>query len=445
MKNRDYYLNHIEYLSAEELAAGIADGIVTLKELQDTHNFDSSKQKNVKGILSKRDDATYFSANTEADLRHYITVYPNGNHVAEANSRLRKLQEERETYESKKKERETLLRNIRRDINEYDPDEIINKLTREDLDALCGEIGVDPAIVRNYSQPVLKLNDIPESEADVPVGYTDVFFWGIPSSGKTCALSAIFSTIKSEYSMESPDSAKKFGATYRDSLINIFKNGYGNLPGRTADDRTQYMPFLLYRRGERNKRKISFFELSGEVFKYFYELANNSRIIDSSQKDDIEKSFQTLDLLLRSSNQKIHYFFIDYNQETKHSEDSNGLTQSNYLEAAATYFRDRNDIFKRRTDAVYVVVTKSDEIKGADAKTQAGNFLDENFGSFMDVLRNQCRGYSIDFKVKLFSIGDVYFKRICRINKSYSKDIINDLLEKVRPDGNGFLRTIFNS
>src|SRR5690606_14273387 len=152
--------------------------------------------------------------------------------------------------------------------------------------------------------------------------------------------------------------------------------------------------------------------LSGEVFKYFFELVNNSQIINDYDREAIENSFITLDLLLNSNNQKIHFFFIDYNQETKHATDNNGLTQSNYLEAAATYFRDKSNIFRKKTDAVYVVITKSDEIKEKDRGGAAKVFLQEHFGSFMDVLKNQCRTNSVDFKVKLFSIGNVYFKRI---------------------------------
>ena len=205
------------------------------------------------------------------------------------------------------------------------------------------------------------------------------------------------------------------------------------------------MPFLFYKRGEKHKRKISFFELSGEVFKYFYEVVYNSQIINDYDRDAIEKSFRTLDLLLNSNNQKIHFFFIDYNQETKHTADINGLTQSNYLEAAATYFRDRNNIFRKKTDAVYVIITKSDEIKGDDRMEIAKSFLQENFGSFMDVLKNQCQNNSVDFKVKLFSIGDVYFKKICKVNRSYANDIIQDLLNRVKPSNNNIFKKFFNS
>jgi hypothetical protein len=446
MEEQDY-INQIEHLNADQIAEGISEGKITFKKLRETGIFDASKQKSVKNILQKKDDEAYFTAHSIEELKRYLSIFPNGSHVSAAQDKIQKIQDKLDEEKRKKEDREKLLREIKEDINEYRTDEIIEKLSDEDLDNLCDELNIDSSVVRKYQAPTLRFNenDIPKEEKDIPAGYTDIFFWGIPSSGKTCALAAILGTIKKNYSMEAPESGKKFGASYRESLVNIFRNDTGYLPGRTRDDITQYIPFLLYKRGEKNKRKVSFFELSGEVFKYFHEEANNSQVINDYNRDAIEKSFETIDLLLKSNNQKIHFFFIDYNKETKHTEDNNGLTQINYLEAAATYFRDRSDIFKRKTDAVYVIITKSDEIKGENKVEIAKDFLQQNFGSFMDVLKNQCNNYSVDFKIKLFSIGDVYFKSICKLDRSYSEDIIKDLLVKVKPANNNRFKNFFNS
>ncbi len=446
-------VNRLEDFSAVDILNYLSEKNISFEVFSDTvknvGGWDSAeKRKNVQALLKQKDNDIYKSAlakNTVEAYRNYLSMYRTGNHSAEAQAKIQSLVEEDIIIVQQKEQREKMLREIKEDINEYTPDEIIEKLSSEVLDNLCYELSIDVQLIKNYKEPPLKFNDIPQNENDVPEGYTDVFFWGIPSSGKTCALSAIFSTIKKDFSMEAPDCEKKFGATYRDSLVNIFNKDCGYLPGRTNQDRTQYMPFLFYKRGERNKRKISFFELSGEVFKYFYEVANGVAIIDDYTRDDIEKSFQTLKLLLNSDNQKIHFFFIDFNQETKHTIDDNNLTQSNYLEAAATYFRDHKEIFKKRTDAVYVVVTKSDEIKGNNRTEIAKSFLDDNFGSFMDVLKNQCKVNDIEFKVKIFSIGSVYFKKICKIDRSYSTAIINDLLERVRPVSNSRIGKFFNS
>ncbi len=444
MEKKDY-ITQIEDLTAEQIADGITNGIVTFEELRNTLQFDASIQRSVRGILKKKDDDAFNLAQTIYDLETYLRVFPDGSNVSAAQAKLQQLQDDENEKERKRAEREKMLRKIEEDINEYGPDEIVDILSENDLNILCDRLGINASDVYNYTEPNLRFNDIPQDESDIPSDYTDIFFWGIPSSGKTCALAAILSTIDKNYTMEAPDTDQKFGSTYRTSLVNMFRNNVGNLPGRTVKDRTQYMPFLFYKRGEKNKRKISFFELSGEVFQYFFEVVNNSQVINEYDREAIEKSFRTLALLLNSNNQKIHFFFIDYNQETKHTADNNGLTQSDYLGAAATYFRDRNNIFRKKTDAVYVVITKSDEIKEDDKVETAKVFLQDNFGSFMDVLKNQCKSNSVDFKTKLFSIGDVYFKRICKINKSYSDDIIQDLLKRVKPSSSNIFKNFFNS
>jgi len=457
--NKEEIIARLEDLSAEQIAGFILKGTVTLEELIDgvkkgRFEWGHESQKKVKALLKKEDDNVFVAANTVAELQHYLSIFPEGSHVAEAREDIKRLEDNKNAEERKQLVREKMLEELREDINEYTPEEVRDNLNPKDLNDLCREYGIDVQKIKDYKEPDLFFDDIPQSEDDIPKGYTDVFFWGIPSSGKTCALSTIFNTIKKSYAMEAPDCDQKFGTIYRDSLINIFRNDdWGYLPGRTNRDRTQYMPFLFYQRGEDKKRKISFFELSGEVFKYFYEKAYNTKIDqDDYDRSDILKSFETLELLLKSDNQKIHYFFIDYYQETKHAETVNNFTQSNYLEAAAIYFRDKKDekgkpidIFKKKTDAVYVVVTKSDEIPDNDREANAIKFLNENFHTFMGVLENQCKRYSVDFKVKLFSIGNVYFKRLCKINREFSTDIIHDLMRKVQPVSDSKWRKFFNS
>ncbi|GAP71386.1 hypothetical protein SAMD00024442_11_50 [Candidatus Symbiothrix dinenymphae] len=457
-------INRLEDLSAADIVNFLCENNISFEVFSEAvkkqGGWDSAeKRKNVQLLLKQKDDDAYnttVAANTVEAFEKYLSLFPNGNHATEAQEKIQTLNNATRAVERQREEYERMLREIEDNINEYDIDDI-SGLDEVILSAILSKRGydtrgVDVRKIKDYREPTLRFNEIPQNESDVPEGYTDVFFWGIPSSGKTCALSAIFNTIKKDFLMEAPDCEKKFGATYRDSLIGIFRNDCGYLPGRSAIDKTQYMPFLFYKNGEKHKRKISFFELSGEVFKYFYEVANNTQIIKASDRDDIGKAFHTLDLLLKSNNQKIHFFFIDYNQETKYAEDRNGLTQSNYLEAAATYFRDAKDkngkpvdIFKKKTDAVYVVVTKSDEIKGNDRTKSAESFLRENFGTFMGVLKRQCEDHSVDFKVKLFSIGDVIFKKVCIINRDYSHAIINDLLERIKPVNNSWYSKFLNS
>lgn len=446
-------LTNISYptVTADIIADSIRSGILSFEDALNTGEFERTKQKAVKDLLLmyQKEDNDFQSSNTLQHLREFRNNYPNSKYKDQVDKKIRDLESE-----EREKQRQR-FESIKKNINDYKPDELINELGENILRDLCSDLGIDYNVVINYDEPELNFNEIPQTVDDIPTGYTDVFFWGIPSSGKTCALSAILYTMKDKYTITSPSIEKKFGATYRDSLINIFKNQTAYLPAATQKDRTQYMPLLLKKRNEDKYRQISFFELSGEVFKYFYELENNCNILDEVDRSNVESAFKTLNLLLSSKNQKIHFFFIDYQQETKGIRDKHNLTQENYLNAAATYFRDREDIFKKKTDAVYVVVTKSDQIKSDNENTNhlngekrtqlAGRFLSENFGNFMDVIKHRCKKDSVDFNVKIFSIGDVYFKSICKINYFYATNIVEDLLKKVKPAGESKISKWFNS
>jgi hypothetical protein len=440
MKNKDSYIKNVADMAVEDIVKGIRDGIVAFNELQNTGEFSPVKQKQVKKRLEEFEveDNAHNAATTLPLLRDFLISFPQSEHCGKVKEKIRQKEAEERDMQREK------FAEIQNNINDYKPDEVKSELGEIFLRDLCKDLDIDYNVVVKYDEPELSFNDVPQNPEDVPSGYTDVFFWGIPSSGKTCALSVILRTMKDKYTMTNPSIATKFGATYRDSLVNIFSNKTGYLPAATQKDRTQYMPFLLKRRGENNYRQVSFFELSGEVFKYFYELEHGRKILEEGDRGNVENAFRTLNLLLNSKNQKIHFFFIDYKQETKGTKDKHNLTQENYLNAAATYFRDKNDIFKKRTDAVYVVVTKADEIKSENKTELAKQFLSDNFGSFMDVIKNRCKVDRVDFNVKIFSIGDVYFKGICKINYLYAENIVEDLLKKIKPVSENLLSKILN-
>ncbi len=452
------FISKLEDLSAVDIVNFLHENNMSFDVFSDAvrkhSGWDSAeKRRNVKTLLKKKDIDAYntaLAANTADAFQLYLSVYPNGNNFAEAHEKIQSLNSAARKEELIESDKNAVWQEIISNPNSVTPDELFEKgITAEDIrqmniDGITDEI-IDA--VYRYQKPQLIHNSIPQNPSEIPSGYTDIFFWGIPSSGKTCALATIIDTMKNHYTVADPDIKIKFGATYRHSLDNVFDDttGIGNLPDRTVEDRTQYMPFLLKTRKEKNYRKISFFELSGEVFKHFYDLTYGTESSNNeSQQDKVRIGFETLKLLLNSNNQKIHFFFIDYDHQTQIKKQL-GWTQAQHLEAAAAYFRDTNDIFKKKTDAVYVVITKSDEIKGENKQEIASKFLESHFGNFMDVIKTRCRKDSVNLDVMIFSIGKVWFKRICEIDRSYAHNIINELLEKVEPQKDNIFKKFLNS
>ena len=160
-----------------------------------------------------------------------------------------------------------------------------------------------------------------------------------------------------------------------------------------------------------------------------------------------DDTFKTLKSYLMSDNRKMHFFFIDYDKSNEM--DDEGYTQSDYLNAAATFFR-QNKVFGKTTDAIYIVLTKTDLMPcdPAERQEQAVQHLhDQNFMSFVNVLKDNCKTYSINggrLIVEPFSLGSVYFRNICEFEGRTAEKLMNILIERIQPSRKSILDILNN-
>jgi hypothetical protein len=429
--NREQILLNIQHLTAEQLFGFIKQGIVTLKDLQNTGELDASKRNAIARLQSEYDkivEKAWEQAQfgTELDLRNFISEYPTCKHVAIAKELIIELRKQKDKEVAKRK---TIINDIRDNI--YTPDRVQSYLKDGQIDTeiLSNECGLPDDIIDkiiNYRPVSISLGETPQS---IPQGFTEVYFWGIPTSGKTCALATILNTAHKKGYMQTGEGA---GLKYLHTLKNLFKteDGIGLLPEGTPD-KTQYLPFTLKKEKEKYARSVSLIELNGEVFKCFLK-KNIGESLGA-----LKETFDTLTSYLQSNNRKIHFFFIDYEPNSIAMDD---YTQSDYLDEASKYFT-RNKIFSDSTDAIYVVITKSDLIEGFFSKDGRLNenintYIDKNFKSFDIYLKYLCKKESINggsYDIIPFSIGNVYCQRICKINRKPSEIIINKLFERIEP------------
>lgn len=441
MKKEDI-LKNVVNLTVPQLHNYITEGKVTLQELRDTGNLEALKRKKIENLqidLEKEDDNAWGKAEfgNESGLRDYISNFPTGKHIEEAKNKIRYLIQEREKANEAKNR---ILKNLQRNFNAYPYDQVKNYLsggvlTEEDLI----DSNIPDHVIKHMEDmeiPDLVLGDTPSS---IPNGYTEVYFWGVPGSGKTCALAGILSTAEKRGLL---NIATGPGYDYTTKLKNIFINGTSTLPAPSPVESTQYLPFTLKNGDEKHSRSISLIELSGEIFQCFYYKNANKQFISQSHID----TFDTLMNYLNGGNRKIHFFFIDYDQKNK--VDAFGYTQGNYLSAASTFFKN-NNIFGKSTDAIYVVLTKSDlmpvekEKRVEHAKQHLKN---NNFLSFVNTLKGNCREYSINagrLTVEPFTLGEVYFKNICDFDNGSANRIIELLMERIKPSKKSLL-DVFN-
>ncbi|MDR2027375.1 MAG: hypothetical protein LBQ01_07445 [Prevotellaceae bacterium] len=439
--NKAQIIANTENLSAEQLFDYIRQDVVTLAELKSSGNLDASKRKTILGLQTARDreddEAWERCRYNESELSNYVAQYPAGKHIAEAKDRIEFLEQQRREAQAN---RQDILTKISLNANSFTPGMISSFLsegtvTKDDL-INCGIPGEIVDRMENIVSPALSLGEIPRS---IPDGYTEVYFWGIPGSGKTCALAAILNTAERKGYLEI---AVGPGYDYMTRLKNIFITQYGVLPSASPVETTQYLPFVL-KRGKDKPRSISLIELSGEIFQCFY---NKSAGLPFSTQSH-ENTFNNLMNFLKSKNRKIHFFFIDYEKEN--NVDINNHTQSDYLQAAATFFKN-NDVFSKATDAIYIVITKSD-LMPAKNMTERVAFSKQylqnnNFTAFLNSLKERCKQHSINggkLTVEPFSLGKVYFQQICSIDREDSERIINILVDRIVPNKKSIL-DVFN-
>ena len=461
--DRDFVLKNIEELSAQQLSEAINQGIVTLDELKATNNLDNTKRKAVVAIKAekekaeivlqtqkdKEDDDAWERAKygNENSFRDYIANCPNGKYVREAKDRIDDLESQRRNQRA---QRQSILDKIKQNPNSYPASEIIDylgngTLTQDDLINYCE---VPQSAINNLDKiitPTLQLGDTPPS---IPEGYTEVYFWGGTGSGKTCALGAVLQMADKRGYL---NIATGTGYNYTYQLKNIFShNGEADdfLPAPSPVETTQYLPFSLKQVNEKVVRSVSLIELSGEIFKCFYYKNAGLQLPTQSHVD----TFDSMNRFLKSNNRKIHFFFIDYNKENR--PDGNGITQGDYLSAASTYF-ENNDVFNKSTDAIYIVLTKSDLMLDQNGNAiidynQRVNFaktyLQNNYISFINTIKNSCKKYSINggkVEVEPFSLGKVYFRDICDFDGSAAEKIVKILMERI-PGTKKSILDVFN-
>jgi len=435
-------LANVTNLTAEQLFDEINKDTVTLEELKSTDNLDITKRKKIEDLqkqadLKEKEAWERARYGNEMILSDYISNFPTGKHVQEAKDKIQYLEQERRRTQAAKQE---ILDNLKRNSNSLTPYQINNHLNNNTIsEADLIECGFPKYIIEvikgNINPPYLELGVTPNS---IPEGYTEVYFWGIPGSGKTCALAAILSTAEKMGYLEI---AIGPGFDYMTRLKNIFVDDNAILPPPTNVEETQYLPFTLKKTNEKFARSVSLVELSGEIFQCFLKKNANKQLFDQH-----ERTFNTLMNFLKGKNRKIHFFFIDFDKENR--KDDDGYIQSDYLNSAATFFKN-HDIFSKTTDAIYLVLTKSDLMpcKKEERTAFAKEHLQKhNFTAFINALKARCKQHSINagkLTVEPFSLGRVYAKQICNFDNSAAIKFIDILIDRIEPSKKSIL-DVFN-
>lgn len=271
---------------------------------------------------------------------------------------------------------------------------------------------------------------------------TEVYFWGIPASGKSCAIGAILSMASKGYSPQIRAFEEQHcqGFDYMMQLSEMFLEDkkVKPLPVGTPVRYTYEMSFTITDDKYR-AHPITFIDMAGELIKCMYKKNAHQKL-----SEEEEKALATVTNLLkdnRSENQKLHFFVLEYGG---HDRVFGNLTQLSLLRGAIMYLSaiptdegNAFNVFKEKTDGIYLLITKSD--KTGVSKDELKNLLLDYINSPLgykgigDLLSEICRKYHINggmLEVVPFSLGKVCFKNFCLFNGLHTADIIDILVTR---------------
>jgi hypothetical protein len=271
------------------------------------------------------------------------------------------------------------------------------------------------------------IDDLPPMEE----GKTDVYFVGVPGSGKSTILSGLLYTAHKKGTLLS-NGHNQGGAQYQDLLINDMRRGL--LPAATASGSYNYIPLSL--QGEDGAHPLNVVEVPGENYNQMY---NNG---------DVQSFLNYID----NGNKKIIIFVIDslvHNESyvNNSSQIDQSLVYANILEL----FR-ANQVLEK-TDSVYIVVNKFDAIRDTryygDPRPDteiALDFVNSEFLAFVNNCKNARELSKNQFKIKVipFSIGDVQLSTFVNyINENFCANLLQEIIDDSFIQRGGANRGIF--
>lgn len=365
---------------------------------------------------------------TTIAYRNYLTAHFNGKHAIEANRRIQSSAGH-----------DAFIRDLINDPNSHDAKEIRtaienNIVSKADISKIFGLEGAN-AIVQYQKPSDLPGNNDPDKlSPKLQRDSTEVYFWGYRGSGKTCALGSIISSLKRSGKLEQLDCK---GYDYMTRLSNIFTTeNVCTLPPGTENANVQEM-IMNVSDDNRSKHKITLVDLAGELIEIAYAKIHpdsSFRFLD----EDFKSLDRVLDYLKDDRNDKIHFFVVEYDSH-KRMVGPNGEYRIEDLLANMIMLLKNNNVFRKTTVGVYVLITKSDKIKASeeDIPQIAGEYLTEHFPTFWTNLCDACSNAGIgDLRTIAFSVGKVFAKNLCFFNDKYTKKVTDKFIIKTYGDGN---------
>lgn len=283
----------------------------------------------------------------------------------------------------------------------------------------------------DYTMPQKNLSQL----GQFPTGRTDVYFLGVPRSGKSSVLSGIMYELYNEgLAAYEPHFVNGVDpcSSYYSGLIKAMASK--KPPVGTPKDSISFMK-LNIRNGKR-RNEVTIVELSGEAFK---------GVSEGQENEEARNIWEGLGATqcLKVPNRKCLFFIVDYSVVRQFDGAyCKNIEQAMMLDNALRVFlHDGPDLRKpqvgctmSKVDTVAIIMTKCDLMKDAHDRNsrldEAENYIEQNFSTFANNLMAACNRFGINRKndcrpyILTFSLGDFYVGNTVVFNGEDSEEII---------------------
>lgn len=254
------------------------------------------------------------------------------------------------------------------------------------------------------------VEDLPPMEE----GRTDVYFVGLPGSGKSTMIAGLLN-VANKTGILLPDPYHAAGVTFSTNLIQDLTRGV--LPLATPKGSYNYIAASLSDSNHK-RHPLNIVDVPGELYK------------DIQENAEVDKFLK----YINNNNKKILIFVID-SLEHENNISAGSYDQSVVFPNILQMFN-RNGVLEQ-TDAIYLVVNKFDAIKESkyafDDRANgdiALDFLNEEFiglkNNCLDARKNNRN--TIKIKVIPFSIGSLSYGSILNsLDRDFAKTILNQI------------------
>ena len=266
--------------------------------------------------------------------------------------------------------------------------------------------------IKRYPRLIDEQRQLPVSTLENPHsedGNTDVYFFGVSGSGKTCVLAGLMS-LTGKLGFKFDPKGPGGGGNYAMELRNYARTSM--LPPATDQNYIQVIDGEINDTDNR-LHKISLIEMSGEKTAEFAAIDNPTSL------DDLGAGASGL---LSNDNNKVIFFVIDPTNEknVQMGHDSNQwVMQSDVLNCVSSLLS-KNKALMKKVVAIHVILTKSDTLGDYVDRDVIQDVLNsQGYQAVLEDIKGICEQYNINkqtgfhvglypFCVGKFMPGDVY-------------------------------------